>query len=97
MAGLILIVGCFGDRGDHLQRPPAYPSKQAEKNGDIVVAPSGLKNAEKMEEFLAKFINKKSAALRIAMYTVEGETAAWIKERISCRISLHAMRGGAQA
>ncbi|BFH14370.1 hypothetical protein WJ0W_001402 [Paenibacillus melissococcoides] len=64
LAGLIFIVGCSGVRGDHLQRPPAYPSEQAEKNGDIVVALSGMKNTDKMEEFLAKLSNRESAALR---------------------------------
>ncbi|BFH68410.1 hypothetical protein J27TS7_48610 [Paenibacillus dendritiformis] len=52
--------------------PTAYPSKYAEKNGHIVVAPSGLKNAEKMEEFLAKHNDREKAALRMRCIRLKG-------------------------
>lgn len=70
-AVLLLIAGCASGRGD-LHRPTAYPSKYAEKNGDIVVAPSGLKNAEKMDEFLAKHNDREKAALRMRCIRLKG-------------------------
>lgn len=74
LLSLLLAVGCSNNKvNNEVQTPLDYTLEQAEKNGDIIVGPSGQRNTEKMDDFITSHNNNEKATLRIATYTDEGD------------------------
>ncbi len=53
--------------------PKKYPPDEAITNGDYVNVHGQISNEEKLTEFISAVTSKKSAAIRMVQYTVEGD------------------------
>lgn len=48
-------------------------SSEAEKQGHVVIGPSGLANLDKFEQFFEDYLNKKNSNITLTHYTDEGD------------------------